>query len=434
MTHTTLSSTLARSLSILPEEASVVQDAPSLGSPFVLPNGCVLKNRLVKAAMSEQLGDRRHNPSPGLPVLYRQWAKGGIGLSISGNIMVDRQAIGELKNVVLDSHSDLGAFERWTRAAREGDTHFWAQLNHPGKQIINLLCEEPVAPSSVSLEGCLEKNFNRPRALTERGIETIIEQFATSARLAKAVGFTGVQIHGAHGYLINQFLSPRHNLREDRWGGSLPNRMRFVVAVYQAIRAVVGADFPVGIKLNSADFMRGGFTEEESLQVVRTLSELGLDQLEISGGTYESPMMVGDPAASTLAREAYFLNYAVRVREISALPLVVTGGFRSAKAMGEALGSGATDFIGLARPLALDPQMPAKLLQQAHYRMDLRPLSTGFDALDRIATLNVSWYEHQLQRMARHQLPKPGLSEWTSLGKTLLNFGACVMKKRSARG
>lgn len=406
---------------------------PDLGSSFVLPNGVRLKNRLIKAAMSEQLGDRRHDPGSGMENLYRQWAQGGIGLSISGNIMVDRNAIGELRNVVLDAHSDLNAFRRWALAGSSHGTHLWAQLNHPGKQIIKLLCDEPVAPSAISLGSGLEKHFNCPRALTEDGIEKIIAQFATSARLAKVVGFTGVQIHAAHGYLINQFLSPLHNQRSDQWGGSLANRMRFLVRVYQAIRSVVGDAFPVGIKLNSADFMRGGFTEEESLQVVVALGNLGLDQLEISGGTYESPVMVGNQAASTREREAYFLNYAARVREVSTLPLVVTGGFRSGAAMTAALRDAATDFIGLARPLALEPDMPVKLLSEATYRVDLRPLSTGFAALDRIATLDVSWYEHQLQRMARHQLPKPGLSEWLSLGKTLLDFAACARKKRSTQ-
>ncbi|KTT63947.1 NADH oxidase [Pseudomonas oryzihabitans] len=399
-------------------------------TPFRLPCGAVLKNRLVKAAMSEQLGDRRHDPGPGLDVLYGQWARGGVGLSISGNIMVDRQAIGEVGNVVLDGNSDLAAFRRWTHAAAGNDSHFWAQLNHPGKQIIKLLCKEPMAPSAIGLGAGLEKYFNRPRALTEQGIDTIICQFATSARLAKAAGFSGVQIHGAHGYLVNQFLSPVHNQRNDRWGGSLENRMRFVVEVCRAIREVVGPDFPVGIKLNSADFMRGGFSEDESLQVVLALDKLGLDQLEISGGTYENPVMTGVQAPSTQQREAYFLNYAARVREVCQLPLVVTGGFRSAAAMSAALVCGATDFIGLARPMALEVDMPNRLMSQRQHRVDLRPLSTGFAALDRIATLNVSWYEHQLQRMARHQAPDPAMSEWLSLGKTLLSLAGCLGRRR----
>ena len=181
-------------------------------------------------------------------------------------------------------------------------------------------------------------------------------------------GFDGVQIHGAHGYLVNQFLSARHNHREDQWGGSIENRMRFVVEVYKAIRKEVGPKFSIGIKLNSADYMKGGFTPEESMQVLEKLGNMGIDLIEISGGTYESPSMVGDKVkASTKAREAYFLDYAESARTLVKALLVVTGGFRSTQAMNAALQSGATDFIGLARPIAIDPEMPNKALADTNY-------------------------------------------------------------------
>lgn len=405
----------------------------TLSTPFQLRNGVTLKNRLFKSAMSEQLGTLQHDPQPGLANLYGTWAKGGIGLAISGNIMIDRTALGEPKNVVLDEHSDLAAFRRWTEAGTANGTQLWAQLNHPGKQIPNFIAKVPVAPSAIALERGLEKGFNKPRALTEREIVAIINKFATAAELAKQVGFTGVQIHGAHGYLVSQFLSPRHNQRNDQWGGSLENRMRFVVEVYRAISARVGAEFPVGIKLNSADFMKGGFSEEDSMAVVKRLADEGIDLIEISGGTYESPSMMGHkPADSTKNREAYFLTYAEQVRSLIDTPLVVTGGFRSATAMTEALRSGATDLIGLARPLAVDPELPNKLMQNPDTRIELRHLTTGFPAIDKMAMLNITWYEFQLARMASNRHPDPRLSEWSTFLKTLASAGMYAFRARRA--
>jgi 2,4-dienoyl-CoA reductase-like NADH-dependent reductase (Old Yellow Enzyme family) len=408
-------------------------DNLTLKTPFTLKNGIQIKNRLFKSAMSEQLGQLDHNPTIGLANLYRTWAEGGIGLAMTGNIMVDRHALGEPKNVVLDEQSDLANFKKWAKAGTINGTHLWPQLNHPGKQIPNFMTKEPVAPSAIPLENGLEKGFNKPRALTESEILSIIQKFAIAARLSKKAGFTGVQIHGAHGYLVSQFLSPRHNQRTDQWGGSLENRMRFVLEVYRAIRAEVGTDFPIGIKLNSADFMKGGFSEEDSMEVVITLANAGIDLIEISGGTYESPTMVGHKVkASTLKREAYFLAYAEKVRKLVDTPLVVTGGFRSADAMKEALHSGATDFIGLARPLAVDPDLPNKLMSNDQYSIKLRNLTTGVKAVDKMAMLDITWYEFQLARMAKNKAPKENLSEWSTFIKTLMGAGSYAFRKRRA--
>ncbi|UZE96746.1 NADH:flavin oxidoreductase/NADH oxidase family protein [Alkalimarinus alittae] len=405
----------------------------NLSDSFTLKNGTVIKNRLFKSAMSEQLGTKDHNPTKGLATLYKTWAEGGLGLSITGNIMIDRTALGEPKNVVLDTQSDLEPFKNWAQAGSVNGSHIWTQLNHPGKQIPNFITKEPVAPSAIALENGLEKGFNQPRALTEDEIFEIINKFATAAELSKQAGFTGVQIHGAHGYLVSQFLSPRHNQRDDQWGGSLENRMRFVLSVYQAIREKVGADFPIGIKLNSADFMRGGFTEEDSMEVVKALANAGIDLIEISGGTYESPSMVGHKMKpTTQKREAYFLEYAEKVRSLIDTPLVVTGGFRSADGMVTALRSGATDFIGLARPLAVYPNLPNELMANASHSIELRPLTTGVKMVDKMAMLDITWYEFQLERMAKKKAPKPDMSEWGTFLKTLLGAGVYAFKKRRA--
>ena len=404
-----------------------------LGSSFTLKNGQVIKNRLFKSAMSEQLGTRAHNPKPGLANLYGRWADGGIGLSITGNIMIDRTALGEPKNVVLDEKSDLTEFKKWATAGKKNGSHIWTQLNHPGKQIPNFIVDVPVAPSAIALTRGLEKGFNKPRALLEEEILVIIKKFAMSAKLAKDAGFTGVQIHGAHGYLVSQFLSPRHNQREDQWGGSLENRMRFVLSIYSAIREQVGSEFPIGIKLNSADFMKGGFSEEDSMQVVKTLADVGIDLIEISGGSYENPSMMGsDAKKSTVQREAYFLDYAEKVRSLVDVPLVVTGGFRSSKAMQAALDTGATDFIGVARTTAVDPDFPNKLIADENHQQQLKILTTGKRAIDKMAMLDITWYEAQLARMAKGKQPKDNLSEWGVFFSTLLNAGVYAFRKRRA--
>ena len=413
-------------------------DLITLNNSYILDKGQTIKNRLFKSAMSEQLGTKEHDPKPGIVTLYGRWAKGGIGLSITGNVMIDRSALGEPKNIVLDERSDLTKFKSWSQAGKQNGAHIWVQLNHPGKQIPSFLCEEPVAPSAISLGRGLDKGFNTPRALTESEILDIIKKFAMSAKLSKESGFTGVQIHGAHGYLVSQFLSSRHNQRDDKWGGSLENRMRFVLSVYSAIREQVGNSFPIGIKLNSADFMKGGFTEEESMQVVQALSDVGIDLIEISGGTYESPSMMGDKGGqkgvkeSTLKREAYFLDYMEKVRKLVKTPLVVTGGFRSGSSMNEALQTSATDFIGIARTMAVDPEFPNKLMLDNNHSMPLEVPTTGKAMLDKMAMVGLVWYEHQMWRLAKGKNAKPNLSAFGVVIKTLLSAGLYAFKKRRA--
>ncbi|MGI9275100.1 MAG: NADH:flavin oxidoreductase/NADH oxidase family protein [Endozoicomonas sp.] len=404
-----------------------------LTSPLQINDSVTIKNRIMKSAMSENLGDPQHNPTAELISLYKAWAEGGVGLSVTGNVMIDRAALGEPNNVVLDRDSDLTNFRKWAALGSKNNTQLWMQLNHPGKQIPVFLSKEPVGPSAIPLGHGLEKGFNTPRAMTDSEIQDTIDAFATSAGLAKDAGFTGVQIHGAHGYLVSQFLSPRHNQRDDRWGGSPENRMRFVLEVYRAIRAKVGSTFPVGIKLNSADFMKDGFSEEESMAVVRALSEEGIDLIEISGGTYESPSMMGaNVRASTLKREAYFLEYAEQVRKHTSTTLVVTGGFRSGKAMSGALTSGATDMIGVARPMTLMPDLPEQAMNNVDFSIKIQRPSTGVKALDRIAMLDITWYEAQLKRIGEGRSPRANLSSWGVVLSTFAGMGKQAFSKRRA--
>ena len=392
-----------------------------------------LKNRLFKSAMSEQLADAAHNPTIELVRLYQTWAEGGIGLSMTGNVMIDASALGEPSNVVLNENSDLASFKRWADAGKVNGSQIWMQLNHPGKQIPAALSKQPLAPSAIPLGAGLEKAFNPPRAMSNEEIWGAINAFATSAKLAKQAGFDGVQIHGAHGYLVSQFLSSRHNQRSDEWGGTAEKRMRFVLAVYRAIREQVGESYPVGIKLNSADFMQGGFSEEESMQVVQALQAAGIDLIEISGGTYESPtMMDQDMKESTRKREAFFIDYAEKVRKLVDVPLVVTGGFRSTAGMNQALASGAVDMVGLARPLSVMPDMPNQAIASEGFSMQITPPTTGVAAVDKLVMLGITWYEAQLARIGRGLQPKPKLSAWGVVFSTLSRIGLHAFRQRRA--
>lgn len=419
--------------SVVQPNSGAVTISPTLNSSLSITTNSESKNRLFKSAMSEQLGNEDNNPTEELLRLYDAWAQGGTGIVVTGNVMVDRTALGEPKNVVLDDNSDLSLFSRWAEAGTRHNTQLWMQLNHPGKQIPNFLNKKPVAPSAVPLGNGLEGMFNPPRELSDEEILSIINKFAVAAGKAKETGFSGVQIHGAHGYLVNQFLSPHHNRREDHWGGSLENRMRFVREIYKAIRAQVGDNYPVGIKLNSADFQKGGFSEEESMEVIRTLQDDGINLIEVSGGNYENPAMVGSEAKdSTIKREAYFLDYAEKARKLLRIPFVLTGGFRSTPAMNQALASGAIDMVGIARPLAVDPATSQKLLDNPSHKIELKELTTGFAKLDFMTMLDITWYEHQMERIGKGKSAKPNMSPWRSVFKTFMALGSHSMKRRRA--
>jgi len=408
-----------------------------LNQPLHLPNGSVLRNRLAKAAMSETLGTYDNRPTNGLVRLYRRWGASGLGLIVTGNVMIDRRALGEPGNVVIEDESDMTVLRQWTQAATAHGSALWAQLNHPGKQSTRGLNAFNLAPSAVPFREDMAAFFDTPREASSDDILDIIERFGRSAAICKKAGFSGVQIHAAHGYLINQFLSPHHNRRDDAWGGTAEKRRRFLMAVYAEIRRQVGADFPVGIKLNSADFQRGGFAEEESLAAIRALAEAGIDLIEISGGTYEAPAMSGamqEPkAASTAAREAYFLGFAEKARATTKLPLMVTGGFRTATGMNAALRTGALDVVGLARLLAIDPDAPAALLQGRDSAQWVRPISTGLKAVDRMGIMEVLWYERQLKRIAKGKDPRPAESGLAAFLKSALGSSWGTFRTRRLR-
>ena len=343
----------------------------TLDAPLDLPCGVTLPNRLCKAAMTEGLADAHLRATERHARVYKRWADGGVGLSLTGNVQVDRHHLERPGNVAIDGNGGEDALKAYAAAGTSGGTELWMQINHPGRQEPASISPRPRGPSDVQL-GSNDKAYGKPIPLSGDEIEDIINRFVHVAEVAKATGFTGVQVHSAHGYLSSEFLSPLVNTRTDEWGGPLENRARFLLNIVRKTREAVGPHFPISVKLNSTDFQHGAFTLDECQQVVAWLGEAGVDLLEISGGTYEQPAMVGnkgnaktweDPLKdSTRAREAYFVDYAKAIAPAATMPLMVTGGFRTKDAMLAALNDGGIDVIGLARPLCGDPDSPAKLL------------------------------------------------------------------------
>ena len=387
-------------------------DPNRIAEPLTLPSGLVLANRMAKAAMSENLATADGVPTEALTRLYARLGKGGAGLLITGNVIIDPGGRTEPHNVVLtrDHGESLSA---WARAAKAHGSAVFMQLSHAGRQTGRNVTWRPVAPSAVKLdrEGGL---FSKPQALTAAQIEVLVERFAQAAVLAEKAGFDGVQIHGAHGYLVSQFLSPLTNVRTDRYGGDIEARMRFLLEIVRATRAATDSGFSVAVKLNSADFQRGGFTLEESMQVAKALEAEGVDLLEISGGSYEKPAMMGsEQRESTRTREAFFLEYAERIREEVKMPLMVTGGFRTRAAMNDALKSGATDVIGLARPVAVEPDLLGRLARGEVDAATQYTLHTGVRLFDDL--LQLQWYQRQLSRMGAGREPDPDLGRWSTV-------------------
>lgn len=392
-----------------------------LSQPLKLPCGATLSNRLAKAAMTEGLADVFNRATERHVRLYRRWSEGGAGLLLTGNVQVDRTHLERPGNVVIDNNGGFDELRAYAKAGTSNGNHLWMQINQPGRQTPIDVNPHPFAPSAVPLH-LPGGHFGEPVPMTEAQILDVIRRFAHVATVARETGFTGVQIHAAHGYLMSQFLSPLSNTRTDAWGGSLENRARVLLEIIRATRKAVGADFPVSVKLNSADFQKGGFTEEESMQVVRWLNDASVDLLEISGGNYEQMNMIGRaedqdaPAASkkaesTRRREAYFLEYAAKLRPLVTVPLMITGGFRSRTLMAAALAAGELDLVGIARPLCADPELCKGLLDgsvedapapERVLTLDRAALGMEVDdATFRIIEANamVSWYYIQLLRL-----------------------------------
>jgi len=394
---------------------------PAIFEPFALPNGSTLPNRLCKAAMEENLAVQPGQlPGEKLFSLYDRWAKGGVGMILSGNVMVDPAALTGPGAVVLQKGTDLVPFRKLAQIGKSGGGQFWLQISHPGRQLYKANGETAVSPSGIALDlGKLSSMFAPVRKLEEAEIEAIITRFADTAEQAEEAGFDGVQIHGAHGYLVSQFLSPLANKRDDQWGGSLENRARFLLSIVERVRARVKLSFGVGIKLNSADFQRGGFDFEDARQVVDWLGGYGVDFVELSGGSYESPAMMGNDAdgeevraTSTSEREAYFVDFARDIAKVAAMPIMVTGGITKRSTAEDAMEQDAAgfgvDLLGIARAMAFNPDLPDDWKDGRALEFEMPEPNWKNTSLKGLANMAVT--KAQLERMALGKPVKAGVS------------------------
>jgi 2,4-dienoyl-CoA reductase-like NADH-dependent reductase (Old Yellow Enzyme family) len=431
-----------------PLPSNPVAGVPSLASPLSLGCGVRLPNRLLKSAMTEGLADAQDHATSRHVALYRQWSAGGTGTLITGNVMVDRRYLERPGNVVVEDESGIEALAKWAAAGQVGGNQLWMQISHPGRQCTRFVAAQPVAPSAVQLR--LGGLFGKPRALEDDEILDILRRYAETARIAKLAGFSGVQVHGAHGYLGSQFLSPRTNLRTDRWGGTLENRARFLREAVRGVRRVVGPDFPVSVKLNSSDFQKGAFSSEDACQVGAWLVEDGIDLLEISGGTYERLRLFGlgheeEQAKGTARREAYFLEYAAAMAAAAKVPLAVTGGFRTRAVMESTLAQRQLDVVGLARPLCTAPDLGRRLLDatETTARADERtlrlgpgwfgPTSSNTSIRGFNAQAQTAWFYRQLICLAEERPLELGLSARVALIRHYLGEFRLSRARRAAR-
>lgn len=392
-----------------------------VAKPLVLPNGQQVKNRFFKSAMSETMANQDHQPDERYATLYRAWAMGGSGIVVTGNVMVDSTALAEPGNVVVEDERSLATLQKWAQAGTTNHTQLWMQLNHPGKQSPKYLSTQPAGPSAIPVHGPNQKYFNPPRELKNSEIHEIIAKYIRTAEIAQEAGFSGVQIHGAYGYLINQFLSRKDNQRTDEFGDSLENRMRFLVDIYEGIRESCGPQFSIGLKLSVLDLDLEGFTEHDSIAVIQKMADLGIDLIEISGDDYEN---------STVG----FSGYAHMIHQLTDVPIVLSGGFRRISTMEEALGTHDADMIGMCTPMAVMPDLPNQILAGSYQPVPL-PLTMGSRKLDEkySPTFITAYCEQQARRLAEGKRPQLYTSAWRALAASIQMHGPNGLTPRRAQ-
>ncbi len=388
--------------------------ASSIFTSFTLPNGQIIKNRLVKAAMEENLATFEHLPGDELKRLYKSWADGGVGLIITGNVMVDHLAMTGPAGVVLEEDTDLTSFIDLARLSKTNNTKIWMQINHPGRQVFKKMGGKVLSPSNVALNmGKHSAMFCTPKPMDESEIQDVIQRFTITAIRAEQSGFDGVEVHAAHGYLLAQFLSPLTNIRNDKWGGSLENRARLLIQIVKSVKAACNDSFAVAVKLNSADFQRGGFDIDDAELVVKMLGDLNIDCVELSGGSYEAPAMQGRTAdGRTLAREAYFLEFASKIANNVSVPIMTTGGVSRYAVAKKVVDSG-VELVGMASALALTPDLPNQWQNNTAVFSHTPAVNWKDKTLSGLATMAL--IKQQLSRISHGKSPKVTASPFWAL-------------------
>jgi 2,4-dienoyl-CoA reductase-like NADH-dependent reductase (Old Yellow Enzyme family) len=393
-----------------------------INNPLTLPCGQVIKNRVCKAAMTERIALGNNFTNEKHIELYKMWGAGDIGILLTGNVQVHRNNLEGPANVAIEEDTykeQMPMLKKWAEAATGEGSRLWMQISHAGRQTPGEINMNPMSPSDVQLK-IPGRKYGKPTPMTEKDIQDVINRFVFTAKIARESGFDGIQLHSAHGYLLSQFLSPDINQRTDAWGGALENRARIHLE----------------IKMNSADFQKGGFSPEDSIQVAKLFSDSGIDNIEISGGTYEQPRLLGldkvsinpgrseNRKESTIAREAYFLSYAEEIAKVVNIPLMVTGGFRTKEGMEAALTDGACEIVGVGRPLCANPYAIKELLSG---QIDELPkyektLSIGpwwlsptspFRLIQAINAFSAqAWFYQQIKKMGKGLMPDLNLKPW----------------------
>ena len=409
-----------------------------ISDPITLPCGQVIKNRVCKAAMTERIALGNNYANEKHVELYKMWGAGEIGILLTGNVQVHRSNLEGPANVAIEETTykdQLPMLKNWAEVATAEGSKLWMQIAHAGRQTPGEINMSPMSPSDVQLK-IPGRKYGKPIPMTEEDIQDVINRFVFTAKIARESGFNGIQLHSAHGYLLSQFLSPDINQRTDAWGGSLENRARIHLEIIKKCREEVGTDFAISIKMNSADFQKGGFSPEDSIQVAKLFSDSGIDNIEISGGTYEQPRLLGldkvsinpkrseSRKESTIAREAYFLSYAEEIAKVVNIPLMVTGGFRTKEGMEAALADGACEIVGVGRPLCANPYAIKELLagQIDELPKYEKTLSIGpwwlsqtspFRLIQAINAFSAqAWFYQQIKKMGKGSMPDLNLKPW----------------------
>ncbi len=315
--------------------------------------GRLIKNRIAKSAISEHLAGEDGLPNKMHCRLYEKWAGSGAGIILTGNIMLDKEDTEGRGNIVISSPACLNSLKCWVNA---GGPDLWLQINHAGALSSS---SKPLSPSGIAYSG-KSRSFAKSYAMSLEDIDDLKDRYALASRLALNAGFAGIEIHAAHGFLLNQFLSSFTNLRSDNYGGSLENRMRLLVEVIGVVRKEVGGEYPIAVKINTREGLEGK-CENERIELCRTLNAAGVDIIEISGGSYEYTLMLGQEKSDN-----YFLDFAKKAK-LSGVrcPLMLTGGVRDARVMENIIKEGIADIIGLGRPMIIDPCLPSKILESS---------------------------------------------------------------------
>lgn len=374
-----------------------------LRKPLRLPCDLVIPNRLCKTATSEHLAHPiTGEPLPALVELYRTWAKGGSGLIITGNVMVDEHLEGPGNVVFRGTSSPSKMWKAWAEASktcRSGSNErpvAIVQLSHPGRQSPpSVSLKRPVAPSNVpfQLPGVGIQLFRSPRPLTLEEVRELPTKFANAAALAVAAGFDGVQIHGAHGYLLSQFLSPHTNRRSDVYGGNAANRRRLLLEILAAVRVAIGTRCMLSVKVNCQDFRVGGLEQSEALELMTELKKASVDLMEISGGTYETMAMMKQDN-----QEGYFVDFSRTVRSrVPGLPVMAVGGFKSLAGCVHSIKEGECDVVGICRALCLQPDLPCKWFEGQDLPSSSKAVRISVPFFGALLIPGLGYYYHQRQ-------------------------------------